>query len=37
VTAFYVGIAMAVLSIVGSTVMEWRSVKGKNIEVAGGA
>ncbi|KAJ7275515.1 major facilitator superfamily transporter [Mycena haematopus] len=34
VTAFQVGIAMAGISIVGSVVMEWKSVKGKNIEMA---
>ncbi|KAJ7096914.1 major facilitator superfamily domain-containing protein [Mycena epipterygia] len=37
VAAFYVATAMAALSIVGSLVIEWRSVKGKNIEMAMGA
>ena len=31
---FYVGVAMAVLSIFGSVLLEWRSVKGKKIEMA---
>jgi hypothetical protein len=33
VTAFQVGIAMAGVSIVGALAMEWKSVKGKNIEM----
>ncbi|KAJ7183209.1 major facilitator superfamily domain-containing protein [Mycena filopes] len=37
VNAFYVSIAMGALSLVGSTLTEWKSVKGKNIEMAGGA
>ncbi|KAJ6466534.1 major facilitator superfamily domain-containing protein [Mycena vitilis] len=34
VSAFYVSIAMASLSLLGGLVMEWRSMKGKNIEMA---
>ncbi|KAJ6615532.1 major facilitator superfamily domain-containing protein [Mycena sp. CBHHK59/15] len=34
VSAFYVSIAMACLSIVGALGMEWKSIKGKNIEMA---
>ncbi|KAF7323823.1 DHA14-like major facilitator [Mycena kentingensis (nom. inval.)] len=34
VSAFYVSIAMASLSLVGSLAIEWKSVKGKNIEMA---
>ncbi|KAJ6615515.1 MFS transporter [Mycena sp. CBHHK59/15] len=36
VSAYYVSIAMACLSAVGSLTIEWRSVKGKNIEMAVG-
>ncbi|KAJ7735138.1 putative efflux pump antibiotic resistance protein [Mycena maculata] len=36
ITAFYVSIAMGALSLVGSGAMEWRSIKGKNIEMAMG-
>ncbi|KAF8183479.1 MFS transporter [Mycena galopus ATCC 62051] len=36
IAAFYVAIAMACLSLVGSLVVEWRSIKGKNIEMAMG-
>ncbi|KAJ7152948.1 major facilitator superfamily domain-containing protein [Mycena filopes] len=36
ITAFYVSIAMACLSLVGALGMEWKSVKGKNIEMAMG-
>ncbi|KAJ7476922.1 DHA14-like major facilitator [Mycena galericulata] len=36
ITAFYVSIAMACLSLIGSLAMEWRSIKGKNIEMAMG-
>ncbi|KAJ6615069.1 MFS transporter [Mycena sp. CBHHK59/15] len=35
-SAFYVSIAMACLSLVGALVIEWRSIKGKNIEMAMG-
>jgi hypothetical protein len=34
VSAFQVGIAMAGISIVGALAMEWKSVKGKNMEMA---
>ncbi|KAJ7671545.1 major facilitator superfamily domain-containing protein [Mycena polygramma] len=34
VSAFYVSIAMASLSLLGGLIMEWRSMKGKNIEMA---
>ncbi|KAJ7163944.1 putative efflux pump antibiotic resistance protein [Mycena crocata] len=37
VSAFYVSIAMAGFSLIGSLCMEWKSIKGKNIEMAGGA
>ncbi|KAJ7158336.1 major facilitator superfamily transporter, partial [Mycena crocata] len=37
VSAFYVALAMAVLSIIGSSMMEWKSIKGKNIEIGGAA
>ncbi|KAJ6577449.1 putative MFS multidrug transporter [Mycena capillaripes] len=37
VSAFYVSIAMAAISLVGALVMEWRSIKGKRIEMGGGA
>lgn len=33
-TTFRVGVAMAVLSIIGSVALEWKSVKGKKIEMA---
>ncbi|KAJ7152947.1 major facilitator superfamily domain-containing protein [Mycena filopes] len=36
ITAFQVSIAMACLSLVGALAMEWRSVKGKNVEMAMG-
>ncbi|KAJ7021451.1 DHA14-like major facilitator [Mycena alexandri] len=36
VTAFYVSVAMACLSLAGALVIEWKSVKGKNIEMAMG-
>ncbi|KAJ7124279.1 major facilitator superfamily domain-containing protein [Mycena epipterygia] len=34
VTTFYVAIALAGISLVGACVVEWRSIKGKNIEMA---
>ena len=34
---FYVAVAMAVLCILGAGVIEWRSIKGKKIEMGGGA
>ncbi|KAJ7764007.1 major facilitator superfamily domain-containing protein [Mycena maculata] len=37
VAAFYVAIAMACLSLVGSLIVEWRNIKGKNVEMAMGA
>jgi hypothetical protein len=33
-TAFYVSVAMSAATIVGSLAMEWKSVKGKKIEMA---
>ncbi|KAJ7764878.1 major facilitator superfamily transporter [Mycena metata] len=36
VNVFYVSIAMAGLSLAGALAMEWRSIKGQNIEVAMG-
>lgn len=33
--AFYVSVAMASLSIIGAVGMEWKSVKGKKLEVVG--
>nr|GAT55040.1 major facilitator superfamily transporter [Mycena chlorophos] len=36
VSAFYVSVAMGSLSLIGALGMEWRSVKGKNIEMAMG-
>ncbi|KAJ7089045.1 major facilitator superfamily domain-containing protein [Mycena crocata] len=36
VSAFYVSVAMSSLSIIGSVVVEWRSVKGQKIEMAAG-
>ncbi|KAJ7661537.1 major facilitator superfamily transporter [Mycena polygramma] len=36
VSAFYVSIAMACLSLVGALAIEWKSVKGKNVEMAMG-
>ena len=33
---FYVSLAMACLSIIGSAGMEWKSVKGKKLETVGG-
>lgn len=32
--AYYVSVAMAVLSIIGALGMEWKSVKGKKVEAA---
>ncbi|KAJ7055580.1 DHA14-like major facilitator [Mycena amicta] len=37
IAAFYVGIAMSCLSLVGSLAIEWKNIKGKNIEMAVGA
>ncbi|KAF7320773.1 DHA14-like major facilitator [Mycena chlorophos] len=37
VAAYYVSVAMCCLSMIGALVMEWKSVKGKTIEMAGGA
>ena len=34
---WYVSVAMASLTIIGSLLMEWKSVKGKKIEAVGGA
>ena len=34
---FYVSAAMATISIFGAVAFEWKSVKGKKIEMAGGA
>ncbi|KAF7354675.1 Major facilitator superfamily transporter [Mycena sanguinolenta] len=34
ISAFYVSVAMACLSLGGALAMEWKSVKGKNIEMA---
>ncbi|KAI3325553.1 putative efflux pump [Xylariaceae sp. AK1471] len=34
-TAFIVGVATAVLSVVASALIEWKSVKGKNVEMVG--
>ncbi|KAF7361116.1 DHA14-like major facilitator [Mycena sanguinolenta] len=34
VAAFYVAIAMAALSMVGSLAIEWRNIKGKKVEMA---
>ncbi|KAJ6598716.1 MFS transporter [Mycena sp. CBHHK59/15] len=36
-SAVYVSVAMTVLSFVGAAAMEWKSIKGKNIEMATGA
>ncbi|KAJ7735121.1 major facilitator superfamily domain-containing protein [Mycena maculata] len=36
ISAFYVSVAMAALSLLGALTIEWRSVKGKNIEMAMG-
>ncbi|KAJ7645389.1 MFS transporter [Mycena rosella] len=36
-SAFYVAAAMSALSLIGGLVMEWKSIKGKNIDMAGGA
>ncbi|KAJ7499726.1 DHA14-like major facilitator [Mycena latifolia] len=36
VSGFYVSIAMACLSLIGALAIEWKSVKGKNIEMAMG-
>ncbi|KAJ7284548.1 MFS transporter [Mycena rebaudengoi] len=37
ISAFYVSVAMAGLSIVGSLAVEWKSIKGKDIQMGGGA
>ncbi|KAJ7200971.1 hypothetical protein C8J57DRAFT_422073 [Mycena rebaudengoi] len=37
ISAFYVSIAMAALSTIGSVAMEWKSIKGKDIQIGGGA
>ncbi|KAJ7104358.1 major facilitator superfamily domain-containing protein [Mycena belliarum] len=37
VATFYVSIAMACISLVGALVVEWRSIKGKSIEMGAGA
>jgi hypothetical protein len=37
VSAFYVAIAMASLSLIGVLVAEWKSIKGKKMEMAVGA
>ncbi|KAJ7160574.1 major facilitator superfamily transporter [Mycena crocata] len=37
ISAFYVSVAMACLSLIGALVIEWRNIKGKNIEMAAGA
>ena len=37
VDTFYVAVAVSVASIVGAVAFEWKSIKGKNIEMAGGA
>jgi hypothetical protein len=37
VSAFYVAIAMASLSLIGALVVEWKSIKGKKMEMAVGA
>ncbi|KAJ7901217.1 hypothetical protein B0H14DRAFT_2671024 [Mycena olivaceomarginata] len=34
VSAFYVAIAMALLSLIGALVVEWKSIKGKKMEMA---
>ncbi|KAF4470310.1 aflatoxin efflux pump AFLT [Fusarium albosuccineum] len=36
-TSFYVGTATASVTIIGALLVEWRSVKGRNVEMAGGA
>lgn len=36
ITAFYVSVAMAGVSIIGSAAMEWKSIKGKKVEMAMG-
>ncbi|KAJ7165596.1 major facilitator superfamily transporter [Mycena crocata] len=36
VSAYYVSVAMACLSLAGALALEWKSVKGKNIEMAMG-
>ncbi|KAJ7165618.1 major facilitator superfamily domain-containing protein [Mycena crocata] len=36
VSVYYVSLAMACLSIIGSLAIEWRSVKGKNVEMVMG-
>lgn len=36
VSTFYVAVAMAAFSIFGSALFEWRSVKGKKIEMVAG-
>ncbi|KAJ7200967.1 major facilitator superfamily transporter [Mycena rebaudengoi] len=37
ISAFYVSVAMAALSTIGSAAMEWKSIKGKDIQMGGGA
>lgn len=37
ISTFYVAVAMATASFIGAIFFEWKSVKGKNIEMAGGA
>lgn len=36
-SAFYVSVAMAALSLFGSMGVEWKSLKGKDIQMGGGA
>jgi hypothetical protein len=36
ISAYYVSVAMACFSLIGALAIEWRSVKGKNIEMAMG-
>ncbi|KAJ7909119.1 major facilitator superfamily transporter [Mycena leptocephala] len=37
ITCFYVAVAMASLSLFGALAVEWRSIKGKNVEMSMGA
>lgn len=37
IQTFYVGVAMSVMTIIGALFLEWKSVKGKKIEMAAGA
>ncbi|KAJ7213235.1 DHA14-like major facilitator [Mycena rebaudengoi] len=37
ISAFYVSVAMTALSTIGSAAMEWKSIKGKDIQKGGGA